>query len=435
MRGRIFYGWFIVAAGAAAQLLAGGLHHYTYGAYVVLLERDEGWSKTSLSAAYSMARLENGFLGPLEGWLVDRFGPRLVMSMGMLVFGGGFMALSQVDSILAFLIAFGCLALGAGMSSFMPLSVAVVNWFNRKRTTALATMQVGYALGGLAVPIVILSLETFGWRTTAFASGVLVIVIGLPLAQVVRHRPGGLRPAGRRRATQVSRRRPLLSPDARPSNVDFRPREALRTRAFWLISLGHGSALLVVSAVTVHLVPHLHESLGYPLTTAGFVVTLMTLMQLVGIVAGGFLGDRFSKRIIAACCLAAHALGLLLVAFATSLPMVVGFAVLHGMAWGIRGPLMASIRAEYFGRAAFGVIIGLSSMITTFGNTLGPIVAGVLADTTGSYQVGLTVLALLSGLGSVFFLLATKPRLPAVRAEPSPVDKASPRGTGRLREA
>ena len=189
MRGRIFYGWFIVAAGAAAQLLAGGLHHYTYGAYVVLLERDEGWSKTSLSAAYSMARLENGFLGPLEGWLVDRFGPRLVMSMGMLVFGGGFMALSQVDSILAFLIAFGCLALGAGMSSFMPLSVAVVNWFNRKRTTALATMQVGYALGGLAVPLVILSLETFGWRTTAFASGVLVIVIGLPLAQVVRHRP------------------------------------------------------------------------------------------------------------------------------------------------------------------------------------------------------------------------------------------------------
>jgi MFS family permease len=434
LRGRIFYGWFIVAAGAVAQLLVGGLHHYTYGAYVVLLERDEGWSKTSLSAAYSMARLENGFLGPLEGWLVDRFGPRLVMSMGMLTFGGGFIVLSQVDSILAFLIAFGCLALGAGMSSFMPLSVAVVNWFNRKRTTALATMQVGYALGGLAVPIVILSLETFGWRTTAFASGVLVIVIGLPLAQVVRHRPedyglqvdGGLpkTPDGVR---DVARRA--------PQQRDFRPREALRTRAFWLISLGHGSALLVVSAVTVHLVPHLHQSLGYPLPTAGLVVTLMTLMQLAGIVAGGFLGDRFSKRIIAACCLAAHALGLLLVAFATSLPMVVGFAVLHGLAWGVRGPLMASIRADYFGRAAFGVIVGLSSMITTFGNTLGPIVAGVLADNTGSYQVGLTVLALLSGLGSVFFLMATKPRPPALSVEPSPVDKASARGRGRLREA
>ena len=157
----------------------------------------------------------------------------------------------------------------------------------------------------------------------------------------------------------------------------------------------------------------------------------MTLMQLVGIVAGGFLGDRFSKRIIAACCLAAHALGLLLVAFATSLPMVVGFAVLHGMAWGIRGPLMASIRAEYFGRAAFGVIVGLSSMITTFGNTLGPIVAGVLADSTGSYQVGLTVLALLSGLGSVFFLLATKPQPPAVRVEPSPL-QPRPAGTREI---
>jgi MFS family permease len=174
--------------------------------------------------------------------------------------------------------------------------------------------------------------------------------------------------------------------------------------------------LLVVSAVTVHLVPHLHESLGFPLTTAAFVVTLMTLMQLVGIGVGGFLGDRFSKRIIAASCLAAHALGLLLVAFATSLPMVVGFAVLHGMAWGVRGPLMASIRADYFGRAAFGVIIGLSSLITTFGNTLGPIVAGALAERTGSYEVGLTVLAIFAGIGSVFFLLATPPKPP--RTEP-----------------
>ena len=186
----------------------------------------------------------------------------------------------------------------------------------------------------------------------------------------------------------------------------------MRTRAFWLISLGHGSALLVVSAVTVHLVPHLHESLGYSLSTAGFIVTLMTLMQLVGIVVGGFLGDRFSKRLIAAGCLAAHGLALLLVAYATALPMVIGFAVLHGMAWGTRGPLMASIRAEYFGRAAFGVIVGLSSMITTFGNTFGPIVAGVLAESTGRYETGLTVLAVLAGLGFVFFLLATRPRPP-----------------------
>jgi sugar phosphate permease len=269
-------------------------------------------------------------------------------------------------------------------------------------------MQVGYGLGGLAVPLVVYSLETFGWRATAFGSGVLIMCIGLPLSQLVRHRPedyglqvdGG---PGANEARQAVTRRP---------GPDFRPREALRTRAFWLISLGHGSALLVVSAVTVHLVPHLHESLGYPLSTAGLVVSLMTLMQIIGIGIGGFLGDRFSKRLIAAGCLAGHATALLLVAYATQLPMVIGFAVVHGLAWGIRGPLMQSIRADYFGRAAFGVIVGLSSMITTFGNTLGPLVAGALAERTGRYETGLTLLALLAGLGSVFFLLATRPRPP-----------------------
>jgi sugar phosphate permease len=273
-------------------------------------------------------------------------------------------------------------------------------------------MQMGYALGGLAVPLVVFSLERFGWRATAFVSGVLIIGFGLPLAQVVRHRPeeyglqadGGPTPAPRRAHD---------APKPRTESPDFRASEALRTPAFWLISLGHGSALLVVSAVSVHLVPHLVESLGYPLATTGFVVTLMTTMQIGGIIAGGFLGDRFSKRVICALCLAGHGSALLLVANATSLPMVVGFAVLHGLAWGVRGPMMQSIRADYFGRAAFGVIIGLSSMITTFGNTLGPLIAGTLAERTGAYREGLTVLALLAGLGSLFFLLAARPRPPA----------------------
>ena len=410
---RIFYGWIIVTVGGAVQLLAGGLHQHPYGAYVVLLQEDMGWSKTTLSAAYSMARIENGFFGPVEGFLVDRYGPRTVMRIGLLIFGAGMMFLSQVDSIVAFFVAFIVVAMGSSLSSFLPLSVAAVNWFHRKRTAALATMQIGYALGGLMVPLVIAALELFGWRATAFASGIIIILVGLPLAQLMRHRPEdyGLQADGGPPPVRVGKPHPGPLPEG--EGVNFRPREAARTRAFWLISIGHASALLVVSAVAVHLVPHLHETLGYSLSTAGFIVSLMTASQIVGIVVGGFLGDRVSKHVLAAGCMGAHMTGLLLVAHATALPMVLGFAVLHGMAWGVRGPLMQSIRADYFGRAAFGVIAGLSAMITTFGNTLGPLVAGIVADVTGSYVTGLTVLALLAGLGSLFFLLATRPHPPA----------------------
>jgi MFS family permease len=164
-------------------------------------------------------------------------------------------------------------------------------------------------------------------------------------------------------------------------------------------------------------VPHLHETLGYSLSTAGLVVSLITLGQLGGIAIGGVLGDRSVKHTLAAGCMGAHMIALLLVAHATALPMVLAFAVLHGVAWGMRGPLMASIRADYFGRAAFGMIAGLSAMITTLGNTLGPLIAGVMVDLTGTYVPGLTVLALMAGLGSVLFLLATPPPPPVRRTD------------------
>lgn len=186
----------------------------------------------------------------------------------------------------------------------------------------------------------------------------------------------------------------------------------MRTSAFWCVSLGHGASLLVVSAVQVHMVPHLHESLGYSVSKAAVMVTVLTAMTMIGQVGGGFLGDRVSKRLIVIVCMFGHAVALLMLAYATALWMVVGFAVLHGLAWGVRGPLMSAIRADYFGRAAFGTISGFTSMILTLGTVTGPVLAGVMADRFGNYQGGFTVLAVLAGLGSVFWVFARPPRLP-----------------------
>ncbi|OGA05684.1 MAG: hypothetical protein A3I00_06900 [Betaproteobacteria bacterium RIFCSPLOWO2_02_FULL_64_12] len=133
---------------------------------------------------------------------------------------------------------------------------------------------------------------------------------------------------------------------------------------------------------------------------------------MAGILVSGATGDRFDKRLLSAACMIFHMAGLLLLTYAASLAMVIGFAVLHGLAWGLRGPLMQAIRADYFGRSSIGLIMGLSSMIVLFGHMSGPLIAGVLADATGNYRVGFTVLALLSGLGSVFFLLAKHPERP-----------------------
>jgi MFS family permease len=108
-----------------------------------------------------------------------------------------------------------------------------------------------------------------------------------------------------------------------------------------------------------------------------------------------------------------HMAGLLSLTYALNHAMVIAYAVTHGFAWGLRGPFMQAIRADYFGRSAIGMILGLSFMIVVLGQIGGGMISGILADATGNYRLGFTVVALLAGLGSVFFLLAKKPALPA----------------------
>jgi sugar phosphate permease len=411
---RVFYGWWIVAAGFGIEALAGALLFHAYGAYVVVLREEFGWSRTIFSAAFAMARAESGVLGPIQGWLTDRFGPRALIRVGLVILGVGFMCFSQIGSPLAFFVTFFVMAVGAGLSGYLPITVAIVNWFRRRRALALSMASVGMSMGGLLTPAIASALVNLGWRWTAFLSGVLVLAAGLPLSRLIRHRPEplGLRPDGdsaeesAAEAGSPARRRPAATV------VDFTAREAMRTPAFWLVALGHGSALLVVSAVMVHMVVHLTERLGYSLAQAAGVVSLLTVTQISGQLSGGWAGDRVSKRALVVGCMVGHAVALLLLAHATAYWMVVLFALLHGLSWGIRGPLMAAIRADYFGSASFGMISGVSSMVVMLGMIAGPLVAGILADRTGSYLMGFSVLAGLAFLGSVFFLLARRPPPP-----------------------
>jgi sugar phosphate permease len=405
----------MVGAGFGLQLLTAGLLMQSFGAYVVLLHDEEGWSKTALSFAYSLQQITSGVLAPAQGMLIDRFGPRSMMRLGVIIFGLSFIWFSQVTSLPMFYLSVVALAFGMQMSGFFPVTVAVVNWFERRRARALSIMSIGFGVGGVIVPLVAYSLETFGWRSTAFASGIIVIVAGLPLAQLMRHRPedyGEVVDGNREAARRAEEEKTTGIRTPTEPGRDFTVREAMHTPAFWFISFGHGSALLIVSAVTVHAASYLKEDLGYSLGAASLVITLMTITQVAGMLVGAAIGDKFDKRIIAFACMGMHALALMLVAYAQAVPMVIAFAVLHGAAWGIRGPLMQAIRAEYFGRANFGMILGVSSLIFTIGNFVGPLVAGILADSTGGYREGFTVLTVLSGAGSLFFLLSKKPERP-----------------------
>ena len=412
---KVFYGWRMAAAGCGIQFMQSALLTQAFGAYVAVLSEERGWSKTALSGAAALQSVEAAVLGPALGWIMDRFGPQAMIRIGMLIFGIGFLVFSQIDSLAGFYVSAVLMAIGASLGGYFPLTVALIQWFERHRARALSLISLGLALGGVMVPLVAWSMQHFGWRATAFASGLIVITIGVPLASVIRRRPqdhgetvDGIAPAPEPAAGETSA--------AASRQLEFSARQALRTRAFWLLALGHGFALLVVTAVNVHAITHMKEGLGYSVAQAALVIMLMTVGQVGGVLLAATIGDRMEKRYVAATCMLAHAIGLLLLTHATHPSQVAAFALLHGVAWGLRGPFMQAIRADYFGRSAIGMILGLSAVITALGQIAGPMVAGMLADLTGNYRTGFTVLALAAGCGSVFFVLAKRPVLPALNS-------------------
>jgi sugar phosphate permease len=411
----------VVIGAIAVQALQAALLVQAYGAYVPVLRADLGWSATLFAGAFSLLQAVGGLLGPLQGRLLTRVSPRALVRFGLAVMGLSFILLSQVSTQAGFFVAFGLIAVGLHLSGFLTLTTIVVNWFERRRSLALALMQLGVPIGGVALPFVAWALSDLGWRVTALASGVAILVTGLIVAQLLRGRPEdfGLIPDGAPR--------PGLPPAGVPGmkgielddkGRDFTAAEAIRTRAFWFIAGGHALALMVVSAVNVHAVIHINAGLGYTLPVAAAFIALMTVFTLVGQLLGGILGDRYSKRIIASAAMWLHALALLSLTFAASSSMIVLFAAVHGLAWGIRGPLMQALRADYFGRTAFSTILGNSMFIVTMGALSGPLLAGILFDLTGDYTLGFTLLAVLAAAGSLFFLLATRP-LPAGSARRS----------------
>ena len=416
--GRVFYGWWIVLSGAVLMGMESGLFSLGFGFFFEPMRRHFGWSRTLLSGAYSLTRVESGIIAPFLGYIIQRFGPRIVIAGSFILFGVGYILLSLVNSPLTFYLAFLVLALGGGSGGFAGVMASINNWFRRKRARAIGFAMLGMGLGGVVYPpLLALGIDNFDWRNTAVALGLFVVAVGVPLSLVVRFNPEpyGYTPDGGRlgpgRPVPGSRNpgdNPIQPRPEELSEPDYTVWEALRTRAFWLMSTGHALALLVISTISLHQVPYLENDLGFSKVSAAQVVMVMTGVNMCGQVIGGFLADRFPKHYIVAGTLLGHSLGLLLLASADSYGQVMFSAVVQGLAWGIRSPSLISMRGDYFGRRAFPMIMGLSHVVMTVGMVLGPLIAGYLADQS-SYSVGFEVVAVCTLPGTLVFFLLKKP--------------------------
>ena len=419
---KIFYGWWIVLASAVLNFLAGGTFLYGFTVFFNPVKDTFRWSAAVTSIVFLFQRLEQGMLSPLAGFLVDRIGPRKMMLAGWTVVGLGFLLMSRINSLFSFYGSFIIIATGFSFGSFVVMNTAVAHWFREKRSRALTFIYVGFGVSGTLVPLAAMSIDKFGWRTTLTLIGIILLVFGTSLSSLMRHKPGqyGYLPDGKTEIATAG-----LANSADPSSAGKSTRQeasvtaagvtvrlALRTRAFWLLSLVFLFQHLATSAVMVHIVPFL-ESVEVPTTLAATVVTGMTLCSLIGRLGFGFLGDFYNKRYLIAISVTVQTVGVLVFAFVApnSTWLIIPFLLLYGPGYGGGIPLRPALQADYFGIQSFGTIMGLMSIPSMIGGLFSPVFAGWVYDVTGSYHMAWLIIALASIPAIPLILLAKPPQV------------------------
>jgi len=275
LRKRIFYGWWIVGAGCLSMALSSGLFFTGFGFFFEPIRNHFGWNRTVLSGAYAISRIESSFTGPLIGYLIQRFGPRIVMLVSFVIFGTGFLLIGRSVSVFTFYIAFIVTATGADPPSFLAVMASINNWFKVNRAKAIGISMLGLGIGGVIFPpLLAFGLNNFSWREVSTASGIFIIVVGSFVSILVRfnpepygYLPDGLNPNETEDLSSANVHNLVqIPPKAISTNVDgVGLQDALKTRAFWIISIGHAQALLVVSVAGLYQVPYLEDfwRIGY----------------------------------------------------------------------------------------------------------------------------------------------------------------------------
>jgi MFS family permease len=406
--GRVFYGWWVSLAGAMNMIVSSGPTFQAASTLFRAIEDEFGWSRAVVTGVASFGRFGGALLGPLEGWLTDRFGTGKMVLIGFTIGGLGLIGYSQLQGPVQYYVAYFTLSMGFSIGGFVPSMAAVNAWMPHKRATAMAIVIGGSSLGGVFVPAIVWGITTYGWRETTFVIGLITLAAGPPIAYI----SGKRAPEYGELMAQVTETK---SDDAQPlTQYDFTGKEALRTRAFWAISISHTLTNLSVGAISAHIYFPLTDENAVNLSDAS-AATILPIMAFASFgfqMVGGFVGDRINKRSILPVLILCQGSALVVLANAGNYTTAVLFALLWGVGFGARTPMLHAMRGDYFGRKHFGVILGMSAFPMGLGMMAAPVIVGRVYDTTGTYVTSLQTLAAFCAIAAVTILFATKPTPP-----------------------
>lgn len=375
-----------------------GLALYGLPLFYDHMVREFGWSRTQVTSGNAISKLIVGPLfGFVAGWVIDRFGPRRLMLVGILMAGAALLGLGGMSALWMFYAFYLLNALGYVCGGPLPNQVLLSRWFQKGRGKAMGFAYLGIGLGGAAVPWLAYWLtDVWGWRGALYALGGLVVVLAWPMAYLTKEAPADPEPSGGRDG-------------GTPFGV------VLRSPAFYLLTAGSMCSIAAVGGANQHLKLYLSLDQGYSQGDAARIISLVLACSIAGRLLMGWLADRWPKRRVMLVIYLLVAAAIPLLFFAQSRAAMYLFAALFGLGLGGEYLIIPLMAAELFGVAVLGRVMGIVVTADGVAEAVSPMAIGYLRDVSGSYSLGFTALVIVALIGAVAIS-----RLPARPREPGP---------------
>jgi MFS family permease len=401
-----FYGWVVVACTFTVLCIAYGIQ-FTFGVFLPFISADTGWDRSSLSLAYSLYVFVYSALGVVTGRLTDRLGPRIVLTVGGCLLGGGVMLMSRVHTVWQLYLVLGVIAASGMSAAFVPCNATVVRWFTLKRGLALSITSSGTSFGMFIFPpFTTVFILRYGWRATYLILGLLAVSSILSCAKFILRDPEkmGLQPDGQPPQE--------LSPSH--TALDLSLSEGLtlaaarRTSAFWLMNLIFALTWLVVFIPMVHIVPFAIDH-GISQFRAAMTISVIGFAGFAGRLAIGTISDHLGRVPALGLCLLLQALAFLGFMISTGLSLLYLAATVFGFSYGGVTALFPALIGDFFGRRAVGAIVGFIFALAGAPAAFGPLIAGYIYDATNGYGAAFVMSATLNLAALVLVTLLKKP--------------------------
>ena len=388
------------------MFFASGIFFRGFSVFFVPLRDSLHLTNFQTSLVFSISRAEGGLEGPAAGYLIDKFGNRVLAVLGIIIAGIGYLLFARV----------GMISLGASVSFQHAIFAGLNMWFIRNRALALSLLASSAALGGVVlIPLLTLLIARAGWEWAAFISGLIFLGVVLPFTLVIRTSPEsmGLLPDGDAPTSSPSPARAQGAPrtGVLPDARDFSISEALHTSTYWLLLLGMVLRQLAIMGILVNLQPILIWK-GASLETAGYLIALMLATNVVARVAIGWAADRWPKPPIMTLCSAAGSLACVLIimgSWDTTPWAIVLYLVLTGIGESV-GIIGWAALGDYYGRRKFASLRGIITFSQSGVLVGSPMFVGWWADHTGGdYSFSLLLCLIFLGTAAVCFVFMRKP--------------------------